>query len=109
MIDPLYRTALQGRARGVQSDFHNGAGENLEGRADNTIRYDTPDWNGLKMAAFYTLDSDEDTGIPNPATPGKNFQEDSDPYGVGVQYAGDSLLLFADWQDNGARQEGCGR
>ena len=34
MIDPLYRTALQGRDRGVQSDFHNGAGENLQGRAD---------------------------------------------------------------------------
>jgi predicted porin len=93
MIDPLYRTALQGRSRGVQSDFHNGAGENLQGRADHTIRYDTPDWNGLKAAAFYTLDSNENDGFGG--------KEDNDSYGVGVQYSNGNLLGFADWQDNG--------
>jgi len=100
MIDPLYRTALQGRARGVQSDFHNGAGENLEGRADNTIRYDTPDWNGLKAAVFYTLDSDESDGFGG--------KEDNDPYGVGVQYSNGNLLGFADWQDNNGSKKDVG-
>jgi predicted porin len=40
MLDPFYRTALQGRDRGLQSRFHNGAGDNLEGRATNTARND---------------------------------------------------------------------
>lgn len=88
MIDPLYRTALQGRERGLQSDFHNGAGENLEGRADNTIRYDSPDWNGLKAGAFYTLDSDETDG------------DDNNPYGVGIDYTNGGFLAYADYQDN---------
>jgi predicted porin len=100
MIDPLYRTALQGRDRGVQSDFHNGAGENLQGRADNTIRYDTPDWNGLKAAVFYTLDSDESDGFGG--------KEDNDPYGVGVQYSNGGLLGFADWQDNNGSKKDVG-
>ena len=106
MIDPLYRTALQGRARGVQSDFHNGAGENLQGRADHTIRYDTPDWNGLKAAVFYTLDSDERDGVPGPGNP--KGEEDNDPYGVGVQYSNGNLLGFADWQDNNGSKKDTG-
>ncbi|MGB5439572.1 MAG: porin, partial [Gammaproteobacteria bacterium] len=106
MIDPLYRTALQGRDRGVQSDFHNGAGENLQGRASNTVRYDTPDWNGLQAAAFYTLDSDERDGVPGPGNP--KGKEDNDPYGVGIQYAGDKLLMFADWEDNNGSKRDTG-
>ena len=106
MIDPLYRTALQGRSRGVQSDFHNGAGENLQGRADHTIRYDTPDWNGLKAAAFYTLDSNERDGVPGPGNP--KGKEDNDPYGVGVQYSNGGLLAFADWQDNNGSKKDTG-
>ena len=106
MIDPLYRTALQGRARGVQSDFHNGAGENLQGRADHTIRYDTPDWNGLKAAVFYTLDSSERDGVPGPGNP--KGEEDNDPYGVGVQYSNGGLLGFADWMDNNGSKKDTG-
>ena len=85
MIDPLYRTALQGRERGLQSDFHNGAGEDLQGRADNTARYDSPSWNGLQVGAFYTLDSTEDDG------------EDNDPYGVGASYTNGGIIAFADY------------
>ena len=92
MIDPLYRTALQGRARGLQSDFHNGAGEDLEGRADNTIRYDSPSWNGLKVGAFYTLDSDEDDDFGG--------TEDNDPYGIGASYTNGGIIAFVDYQDN---------
>jgi len=97
MIDPLYRTSLQGRGRGLQSDFHNGAGENLEGRADNTIRYDSPSWNGLEVGAFYTLDSDEDVTDPAGNVIG---EEDNDPYGIGASYSNGGLIAFADYQDN---------
>jgi predicted porin len=102
-IDPLYRTALQGRDHALQSSmFHSGAGEDIEGRADNTLRYDSPSWNGLKVAAFYTLDSNEDDGIlKDPTTPSKgNKNEDDNPYGVGVSYQNGGILAFGAWQTN---------
>ncbi len=92
MLDPFYRTALQGRDRGLQSRFHSGAGEDLQGRATNTARYDSPDWNGLSAGAFYTLDSDESDGYGG--------TEDNNPYGVGASYANGGLLVFADYMDN---------
>jgi predicted porin len=103
MIDPLYRTALQGRDHGLQSSlFHSGAGEDIQGRADNTMRYDSPSWNGLKVAAFYTLDSNKKDGtFKNPANPGQgNKSEDDNPYGVGVSYQNGGILAFGSWQTN---------
>jgi predicted porin len=98
MLDPFYRTALQGRDRGLQSRFHNGAGDNLEGRATNTARYDSPDWNGLNVGAFYTLDGNEDDGYGG--------TEDNDPYGIGMSYANGGMLVFADYMDNnGSRSD----
>ena len=102
-IDPLYRTALQGRDHALQSSlFHSGAGEDIEGRADNTVRYDSPSWNGLKVAAFYTLDSDERDGVlKDPAVPSDgNKTEDDNPYGVGVSYKNGGILAFGAWQTN---------
>jgi len=87
-IDPMYRTSLQGRSNGLQSSFHSGAGEEINGRADNTIRYDSPSFNGLKVVAHYTLDSDESDG------------EDEDPYGIGASYSNGGILVFADYMDN---------
>ncbi|MGD8312192.1 MAG: porin [Gammaproteobacteria bacterium] len=85
MIDPIYRTAQQARDRGLQSTLHRDAGEEGQGRADNTVRYDSPSWNGLKVAAHYTLDSDETDG------------EDDDPYGGGISYENGPLLAYADY------------
>jgi predicted porin len=87
MIDPLYRTSLQGRTHGLQSNFHNGAGENLQGRATNTVRWDSPSYNGLNLVAHYTFDS-------NDATDG------NDPYGIGASYENGGILVFADYIDN---------
>lgn len=87
MIDPLYRTALQGREHGLQSSFHTGAGEELQGRATNTVRWDSADFNGIKVGAHYTLDSNEST-------------EDENPYGIGGSYENGGILVFADWMDN---------
>jgi len=103
MIDPLYRTAAQGRFVGLQSFLHNGAGENGQGRADNTARYDSPSWNGLKVSAYYTLDSSE-TASPDAVT-GQN-DEDDDGYGVGVEYTNGGILVFADYVTNNSDAPG---
>jgi predicted porin len=86
-IDPLYRTAVQGRNMGLQSDFHNGAGDELGARSTNTIRWDSVDFNGLKVGAFYTLDASEADG------------EDDDPFGIGASYENGGIMVFADYQD----------
>ncbi len=83
-VDPIYRTALQARDRGLQSNMHTGAGEEGQGRADNTARYDSPSWNGLKLGATYTLDS-------------ADTDEDDNPYGVALSYENAGILLFADY------------
>jgi len=100
MLDPFYRTALQGRDRGLQSRFHSGAGDDLQGRATNTARYDSPDWNGLNVGAFYTLDGDEDDGYGG--------TEDNDPYGVGASYTNGGMLVFADYMDNNGNSSDVG-
>jgi predicted porin len=85
MLDPIYRTAQQQRDRGLQSDLHRGAGEDGQGRATNTLRYDTPTWNGLGIGAHYTLQNDT-----------AENSTDS-PWGIGGQYKGGPFLAFADY------------
>jgi predicted porin len=90
MIDPLYRTVGQGRDVGLQSEFHSGAGEELQGRATNTLRWDSANYNGFKVGFHYTLDSNELDG----------GGEDNDPYGIGGSYENGGILVFADYMDN---------
>jgi predicted porin len=98
MIDPLYRTAAQGRAMGLQSYLHANAGEDGQGRADHTVRWDSPNWNGFKVIAHYTLDSDENDG--NTTLLNVNGEEDDDAYGIGGQYTNGGILVFADYLTN---------
>jgi predicted porin len=91
MIDPLYRTALQGRDRGLQSSYHSGAGEEIQGRATNTVRWDSPSFSGVQLGAHYTLDSDEND-VPTP--------EDNNPYGIGASYSNGGILAYADYITN---------
>jgi len=95
MLDPGYRTAAQMRDWGIQSQLHSGAGEEGQGRATNTARYDSPDWNGLKVMATYTLDSDKNNG------------NNDNPYGFGAQYTNGGILVFADYitTDTGSNDE----
>jgi len=90
MIDPVYRTSLQGRGLGLQSGLHTGAGENGQGRAEDTFRYDSPSWNGLKIGAHYTMQTDTGNSTDS-------------PFGVGAQYKNGPFLVFADYitSDNG--------
>jgi predicted porin len=84
MLDPIYRTAQQQRDRGLQSDLHSGAGENGQGRATNTVRYDTPTWNGLGIGAHYTLQTDTGNSTDS-------------PWGIGGQWNSGPFLAFADY------------
>jgi predicted porin len=86
MLDPLYRTAQQQRDRGLQSDLHQGAGDDGQGRATNTLRYDTPTWNGLGIGAHYTVQKET------------QLDPDADsPWGIGGQWQAGPFLAFADY------------
>ena len=85
-IDPWYRTRIQSRNVGLQSSLHKGRGEEGQGRAQNTIRYDTPKFfGGLTGTATYTLDNNEADG------------ESDSPYSLGVQYKGNGFFGFASY------------
>ncbi len=43
-IDAFYRTSLQSRNIGLQSNLHSGKGEEGQGRGTNIARYDSPSW-----------------------------------------------------------------
>jgi len=88
MIDPGYRTVAQMRDVGIQSNLHSGAGEEGQGRATNTARWDSPDYNGFTATATFTLDSTESDG------------ENDNPWGIGGQYENGGILVFADYLTN---------
>jgi predicted porin len=89
-IDPVYRTSAQARSHGLQSGLHSGAGENGQGRAEDTFRYDSPSWNGLKLGATYTMQTDVG-------------QSTDSPFSVGAEYKNGPFLVFVDYitSDNG--------
>ena len=87
MIDPVYRTFLQGRAWGLQSGLHTGAGDTAaQGRATNTIRYDSPTFAGFTVGGHYTIQNEN------------QVDPDADsPWGIGGQWKGGGFLVFADY------------
>ena len=91
MIDPIYRTSVQARTLGLQSTLHKGAGEDGQGRAEDTFRYDSPSWNGLKVGATYTMQTETQLNSTNT------------PWGAGIEYKNGPFLVFADYitSDNG--------
>ncbi|MAT64690.1 MAG: hypothetical protein CMN57_03500 [Gammaproteobacteria bacterium] len=89
MIDPLYRTALQARSRGLQSDMHNGAGENGQGRMENHVRYDSMSMGGFKAIVDYSFDS---TDSPT--------NRDDDAYGLTGLYENGPILGYASYVTN---------
>jgi len=96
MIDPVYRTAVQGRDWGLQSVLQKGAGDTAaQGRATNTIRYDSPTFAGFQVAGHYTVQNEDEA---NPSA--------DSPWGIGGQWKGGGFLVFADYitsdsDDNG--------
>jgi len=85
MIDPVYRTSVQGRDVGLQSVLQKGAGDAGQGRATETFRYDSPTFAGFKVTGHYTMQSD-------------NGVTDTDnPWGLGGQWKAGGFLVFADY------------
>ncbi len=85
MIDPLYRTSLEGRTFGLQSKLHSGKGENGQGRMTRQIRYDSPSWAGFDFTLDYSLDDNA------------NDASDDNAYAAGAKYKNGGILLFADY------------
>ena len=101
-LDPGYRTIAQMRDVGIMSALHSGAGSNGEGRAENTARYDSPSWNGLKFMAHYTLSKDGQVNcIPTDAAPCTKAANDNG-WGAGVTYENGGLLVFGNYITNGS-------
>jgi predicted porin len=89
-LDPFWRTSLDSRDTGLMSGLHSGNGEQGQGRATNTMRYDSPSFNGAKVVANYTLDS--------------GFDEE-DGYGIGLHYEQGPLFASIDYINNGVDGE----
>ena len=85
MIDPVYRTSVQGRDVGLQSVLQKGAGDAGQGRATSTFRYDTPTFAGITATGHYTMQ--DDTGVNNV----------DNPWGLGGQWKAGGFLVFADY------------
>jgi predicted porin len=95
MLDPAYRTIAQQRDIGLQSGLHRGRGSDGQGRATNTVRYDTPNWNGLKGGLTYTIrpDSDAPPSHDNPMSAGVSYENG------GILLTGAYLSNFAGGDD----------
>jgi predicted porin len=91
-LDPMWRTSLDSRDAVRLSGLHAGAGENGQGRARNTVRYDSPSFSGAKVVANYTLDSGADG---------------NDGYGIGLHYDQGPLFAAIDYitNDNGGEDD----
>ncbi|GBE49724.1 major outer membrane protein P.IB precursor [bacterium BMS3Bbin13] len=87
MVDPLWRTSLQARNLGMESPLQKGAGEDGQGRANRTIRYDSPSMMGAKLIGTYTLHSNTSTA-------------NDDPYSLAMVYHQGPILGFASYITN---------
>ena len=64
-IDPMYRTALEGRGMiGIQSSLHGGKGQD-GGRSTKTVQYSSPKMSGVQavLNTTFTGNDDETTGL----------------------------------------------
>ena len=93
-LDPFWRTSLDSRDAGRLSQLHAGNGQNGQGRATNTVRYDSPSFSGAKLVANYTLDNG--SGV-----------EDNNAYGFGMHYSAGPIFAAIDYitNDNGGKDD----
>ncbi len=91
-IDAFYRTPLQMRAVGLQSNLHSGKGIIGQGRGTNMVRYDSPSFSGMSVTGTYQFNNNKQK--KNLATPAP---QDDDPYSLGIQYKGGGLYAAASY------------
>jgi len=81
-IDPMYRTALEGRGfMDTQSSLHSGAGSN-GGRSTNTVQYSSPKMGGMNVVFNYTFAGNDDETM-----------------GLGLHYKTKTVIAYADYLD----------
>ena len=82
-IDPMYRTALEGRANlnGGQSNLHGGSGI-LRGRSTDTVQYTSPKMGGMSMVFNTTF-----AGVTD------------ETMGLGLRYKTKAILAYFDYID----------
>ncbi|MCW8936056.1 MAG: porin [Gammaproteobacteria bacterium] len=85
-IDPMYRTALEGRSGDYagQSNLHSGSGIN-RGRSTDTLQYTSPKMGGVSVVVNTTFE-----GV------------DDETMGLGVRYSTKSILAYFDYIDMAA-------
>ena len=91
-IDAFYRTPLQMRAVGLQSNLHSGKGIIGQGRGTNMVRYDSPSIAGFAMTGTYQFNNNKQKTSQTAPAP-----QDDDPYSLGVQYKGGGLYAAASY------------
>ncbi len=91
-IDAFYRTPLQMRAVGLQSNLHSGKGEVGQGRGTNMVRYDSPSMGGASFTGTYQFNSNKQKSNQFKAAP-----QDDDTYSLGLQYKGGGLYAAASY------------
>jgi len=89
-IDAFYRTPLQSRAVGLQSNLHSGKGYQGEGRGTNMARYDSPKMGGFGLTGTYQF------------APNKNAvtTPDDDTYSIGGTYKAGNIYAAATYIDS---------
>lgn len=91
MIDPFFGTSLEGNKSGLQSNYLHEeffADDKANGLSNRTMRYDSPDMNGLGGGVFYTMGG---------RSAGNTNGNQDNPYGLGVHYKNGNILGFADY------------
>ena len=67
-------------------------------RIDNTIRYDSPNWNGFHFGATYSLGGNTDNeSISDEMSQVKDAGADNDGYGIMLGYDNGPLALVGNW------------
>ncbi len=98
-VDPMYRTALEGRgAMQAQSFLHGGSGV-FGGRMDDTLQYASPKMGGMQLVINTTF-SDRDT-----SGAGAGATDIDETIGVGFRYEAKAFMVYVDmidYSDEGA-------
>jgi predicted porin len=90
-VDPVYGTVAQQKNIGLQSHLHSGKGDQGQGRATNTVGYNSPNWNGLEFDATYSIRPDSEYPPAH-----------DNPYSAGVKYENGGLFAAVAYLTNNA-------
>ena len=91
-VDPMYRTALEGRGgMQMQSALHGGNGP-ANGRMDDLVQYSSPKMGGMQMVINTTFNARVDTTGPSD----ENIDE---TIGVGFRYEAKAFSVYVDYLD----------